>query len=71
MSFETERRNRNQNRNQVSNGRRHVYFYVLLFLATAVGHNVWKMATPDTMSAQAQQVQQVQELAATANRLAP
>jgi len=27
--------------------RRHVYFYVLLFLTTAVLHNAWKSSSPD------------------------
>ena len=60
---------------KVPSVRRHVYFYILLFLTTAVLHNAWKSSPPD-VAAEAikagERIAEVQyELTIAEARLAP
>jgi len=60
---------------RISSVRRHVYFYLLLFLTTAVLHNAWKSSPPDAALeaiAAGEKVAEVQhELAVAEARFAP
>jgi hypothetical protein len=59
MSFSTNRTSTKVNLNAVPSTRRHLYFYLLLFLGTAVGHNLWQGCQSSTARPEAVQAHEL------------